>query len=63
MTYIIAAVVVLVFCAIGLSIGVLLRGRPMRTCGNAARDEHGNSMGCSFCGGRGGGECKKDEAK
>ena len=57
-TYIVVSVVILVFCALGLSIGLLVKGKPLQSCGNAVRDRDGNPITCPACGGKG--ECKKE---
>lgn len=59
LTYAIAIVVVLALCALGLSVGLLLRGRPLQTCGRAAAtaQDHGHEISCPTCGNPG--TCKR----
>ncbi|MBW7907676.1 MAG: hypothetical protein H3C50_01985 [Kiritimatiellae bacterium] len=45
----IAAVVVVGLCALGLSVGLLLRGKSLQTCGRAL-GPNGESLGCASCG-------------
>lgn len=52
--------VILGLCALGLSIGLIVRGKPLRSCGSAARDAHGNEITCGLCGGKGG-ECRREK--
>ena len=54
LTYIIAVVLILGLCALGLSIGLILRGKGLQTCGRAAMGagEHGHEISCPSCGGQ-----------
>ncbi len=45
----IAAIVVVGLCALGLSVGLLLRGKSLQTCGRAV-GANGESLGCASCG-------------
>ncbi len=59
LTYAIAVLVILALCVVGLSIGLLLRGKGLRTCGRAAEDagqEH--DIECAACSGRSA-DCKR----
>ena len=38
LTYIVVTIVILAFCALGLSIGVLLKRRGLTTCGRGPSD-------------------------
>ncbi len=57
--YAVAIGAVLALCAIGLSIGLLLRGRAFQSCGRAqTRTADGEQITCPACGQ---GECKRKE--
>lgn len=59
--YAIAIIVILAFCALGLSIGLILRGRALQTCGRAqTRTADGEEIVCPACGQ---GECKRKGAE
>ena len=45
------------FCALGLSIGVLLKRRGLTTCGRGAADLENKDITCPACENRG--ECKR----
>ncbi|HMP75523.1 MAG TPA: hypothetical protein PKE12_04425 [Kiritimatiellia bacterium] len=60
--YAVAVIIILGLCALGLSIGLLLRGRALQTCGRAqTKTGDGEEISCPSCGA---GECKrkKEEA-
>ena len=63
-TYAIAIIVVLALCGLGMSIGLILRGRSLQTCGRAAEaaHAHGHEIECASCSGKSG-ECKREKAK
>ena len=63
-TYAIAIIVVLTLCGLGLSIGLILRGKAMHACGRAteAANAHGHEIECVNCSGKSG-ECKREKAK
>jgi hypothetical protein len=55
--YAVAIAVVLTLCALGLAIGLLLRGRALQSCGRAqTRTAGGEEIACPACGQ---GECKR----
>ncbi len=62
LTYAVAIIVILGLCAVGLSIGLLIRGRALQSCGRAqTRTADGEEITCPACGQ---GECKrKDESR
>jgi hypothetical protein len=60
LTYAIAIVVVLVLCVLGMSIGLLLGGKGLRTCGRASLGEQHGDVSCPSCSGKEG-ECKKEK--
>ncbi len=57
LTYIVVTIVILAFCALGLSIGVLLNRRGLTTCGRGAADLENKDITCPACENRG--ECKR----
>jgi hypothetical protein len=60
LTYAIAIAVVLGLCVLGLSIGLILRGKGLQSCGRAALGgAHGN-ISCPACSGKDG-ECRKEK--
>ncbi len=60
LTYIIVALVVFALCGLGMAIGLIFRNKPIRACGNAARDFEGQQISCAACGARNASECKED---
>lgn len=55
--YSLAILVILGLCALGLSIGLLLRGRGLQSCGRAqTRTGDGEEITCPACGQ---GECRR----
>jgi hypothetical protein len=55
--YAVSIAAVLALCALGLSIGLLLRGRALQSCGRAqTRTAEGEDIACPACGQ---GECKR----
>ncbi len=61
--YAVAVLVVLGLCALGLSIGLLLRGQALQSCGRApARTGSGEEIACPACGQGGCGRKKDEEA-
>ncbi len=63
-TYAIAIIVVLTLCGLGLSIGLILRGKALHACGRAteAANAHGHEIECVNCSGKSG-ACKREKAK
>jgi hypothetical protein len=59
LTYAIAIVVVLLLCGIGLSIGLILRGKGLQTCGRVIGPD-GEYISCPSCGGRRKDNCEHD---
>lgn len=60
LSYAIAIVLILGLCTAGLSIGLLLRGRALQSCGRAqTRTSDGEEITCPACGQ---GECKRKDA-
>ena len=57
LTDIVVTIVILAFCALGLSIGVLLKRRGLTTCGRGASDLENKDITCPACENRG--ECKR----
>lgn len=58
--YAVAVLVILGLCGLGLSIGLLLRGRGLQSCGRAqTRTGDGEDLTCPACGQ---GECKRKKA-
>ena len=64
LTYAIAIIVVMGLCVLGLSIGLLLRGKGLQSCGRAAQaaGEHGHDITCATCSGKAG-ECRREREK
>lgn len=59
--YAIAVIVVLGLCALGLSIGLLLRGKGLQSCGRAQTTTgSGEAITCPACGQ---GECKRKKSE
>lgn len=55
--YAVAVIVILGLCVLGLSIGLLVRGKGLQTCGRAmTTTADGESITCPACGQ---GECKR----
>jgi hypothetical protein len=57
LTYIVVTVVILIFCALGLSIGLLLKRRGLTTCGRGAEAHQNEDITCPACENRG--ACKR----
>ncbi len=53
LTYVAVVLVVLTFCGLGLSIGVLMKRRGLTTCGRGASDLHDKDITCPACENRG----------
>lgn len=53
LTYIVVVLVVLTFCVLGLSIGLLLKKRGLTTCGRAAAHHDDHDITCPSCENRG----------
>lgn len=64
LTYAIAIFVVLLLCGLGMSIGLILRGKALQACGRAteAANAHGHEIECPNCSGKSG-ECRREQAK
>jgi hypothetical protein len=62
LAYAIAIFVVLLLCGLGLSIGLILRGRALQACGRAteAANAHGHDIECPNCSGKAG-ACRRRE--
>lgn len=60
LTYAIAIFVVLLLCGLGLSIGLILRGKALQACGRAveAANARGHDIECPNCSGKAG-ECRR----
>ena len=58
-TYVIAVVVILGLCAVGLSIGLILKGKPLQSCGRVVTAS-GEQIACPSCGSKTG-DCEKDK--
>lgn len=57
-TYAIVVLVILGFCAIGLSIGLIVRNKGLTTCGRAQANVDGEDITCPACSGKAA-DCKK----
>lgn len=60
LTYAIAIVAVLLLCGLGLSIGLILKGKGLQTCGRVMGPD-GEFISCGACGGKRRGDCDRDE--
>lgn len=57
--YAVAVIIVLALCALGLSIGLLLRGRELQSCGRAqTKTGAGEDITCPACSGKAS-DCKR----
>ena len=57
LTYIVVSLIILAFCALGLSIGLLMKRRGLTTCGRAAEVHDDHDITCPACENRG--QCKR----
>lgn len=57
LTYIAVSAVILTFCALGLSIGLLLKRRGLTTCGRGSAELERDDITCPACENRG--ACKR----
>jgi hypothetical protein len=59
LSYAVAVIIVLGLCALGLSVGLLLRGRGLQTCGRAqTKTGDGEEITCPACSGKAS-DCKR----
>ena len=58
LTYAIVVIVILGFCVLGLSIGLLVRNKGLSTCGRASAAMEGHDVSCPACSGKAE-DCKK----
>lgn len=58
LTYAAAVIVVLGLCAVGLSIGLLIRNKGLQTCGRAQTTVAGEDITCPACSGKAS-DCKR----
>ncbi len=56
LTYLVVSLIILAFCALGLSIGLLLKRRGLTTCGRGASELDQHDITCPACENRG--QCK-----
>lgn len=63
LTYAIAVIVILGFCALGLSIGLIVRNKGLTTCGRASTTVNGEEITCPSCGAHKGDACKREKEK
>lgn len=52
LTYAIVVIVILGFCVLGLSIGLLVRNKGLTTCGRAGAAMEGHDVSCPSCSGK-----------
>ena len=51
--YIIISTGIVALCLAGMAIGLIFRNKPIRACGQAARDFDGQTITCAVCGRQG----------
>lgn len=62
LSYLIPAVVILALGGLAMSVGVLVRGKGLQTCGRASgKLANGETIACPSCGG--GGSCKSEKSE